>query len=438
MDINIQYEPLPFAKDFHASAAPFRLVVGGKGSGKSVSMMEEGFMLSTEYPKNTGLLARATYGELQEVIIDPLLDLIPPELIREYRKADRKLILTNGSVIYFRPLDDARKLKGLTLGWFGVDEVDSVDEDVWLQLVGQLRKPGVRHVGMATTNPTSTDHWVYERFVRAQLAGHEVFRAPTGENIHVPRSFIDNLLITMPESWRKRYLDGQWGTISHGDRVYPDFSEKIHIYRDLVYNPSLPVLRFWDFGLNGNAVIFAQPRGSIGLDILNELFKKNYTSRLFAMQVRTKSDELFPDAVFDDIGDIAGWHDDVTSGTSPIMEAQAILGSDVKIRTNQVSLKDSLELVRIKLSQIAEGNSAIRIHPKAKLLVEGFNGGYVFKKNKDGSIVRDVPAEDQVFEHVMDALRYGIWDRFRFDRKDARKKSRKLPEYKTEWEGTSW
>src|SRR5574341_165066 len=91
MDIQVNYDPLPFGKDFHASASPFRLIVGGKGSGKTVAMLHEAFMLSTEYPKNTGLLARATYGELQEVVIDPLLDLLPPELIKEYRKADRKM-----------------------------------------------------------------------------------------------------------------------------------------------------------------------------------------------------------------------------------------------------------------------------------------------------------------------------------------------------------
>ncbi len=113
MNLAIDYEPLPFAKLFHSSAAPFRLIIGGKGSGKTRAMLTEGFMLSTEYPKSTGLLARSTWGELQEVVIDPLLDIIPEELISEYRKADRKLILTNGSVIYFRPLDEARKLKGL-------------------------------------------------------------------------------------------------------------------------------------------------------------------------------------------------------------------------------------------------------------------------------------------------------------------------------------
>ncbi len=305
-------------------------------------------------------------------------------------------------------------------------------------MIGQLRKPGSRHVGMATTNPTTTDHWVYERFVRAQLAGHEVFRAPTYDNIHIPRSFIDNLLITMPESWRKRYLEGQWGAISHGDRVYSDFSEKIHVYKDLVYNPALPVYRFWDFGLNGNATIFAQKRGSLGLDVLAELFKKSFTSRLFAQLVKSYSDEHFKNAIFDDIGDIAGWHKDATSGTSPIDEAQSEIGGNTKIRTNEVSLKDSLDLVRIKLSQIVEGNSAIRIHPRTRLIIEGFNGGYVFKKAKDGSIVKDIPAEDQTFEHVMDALRYGIWDLFRFDRKGERKRMIELPEYKPMWPETSW
>jgi hypothetical protein len=48
-----------------------------------------------------------------------------------------------------------------------------------------------------------------------------------------------------------------------------------------------------------------------------------------------------------------------------------------------------------------------------------------------------VPAEDGVFEHVMDETRYIVWDQLQFSRTD-RKRSIKAPQPKNIWPGVSW
>ncbi len=434
MRIQINYDPLPAGILFHASPATHKLARGGKGSGKSLSLIMEGFMLSMEYPGNHGLLARETMGELKEVIIDPLLDVIPPMLIQDYHKADQKLVFTNGSFIYFRPLDEPRKFKGLNLGWFGIDEVDAAPQSAWLQLIGQLRLPGVRHVAMATTNPTSMDHWIYETFVKQQRPDFADFVFRTKDNRYLPPDFIDRLYATMPESWVNRYLEGQWGSISLGDRVYPDFSEKLHIYDRLQYNPGMPVVRVWDFGLKGHAAIFFQLRGAMGADFLGEVLKKDMTSRQFALVVGKYGDDLFPGAMYEDYGDVAGGHHDATSGRSPIEEINDEL--KIRIRTDRIDLKESIDLVRVKLSQVQAGVTALRFHPRMRLTTEALNGGYVFQKDRHGNVVSDTPASDEVFEHVMDAFRYGIWHKFAFARPNM--KTIELPVHKPMWEETSW
>ncbi len=391
-------------------------------------------MLSMEFPGNVGLLSRETFDELQEVIIDPMLADIPEELILDYEKQHHKLIFTNHSKIFFRPSDEARKRKGLNLGWFGIDELDALDLDMYLQLVGQCRLPGVRWEHMATTNPTTREHWLYERWVVEQLQGYEVFTFPSRENIHLPKGFIETLTIGMPDSWIARYLEGEWGIISTGDRVHPYFSEKIHKYPNLAFNPAIPLIRLWDFGMNGHACIFAQFKEPAGLDFIGEVFKKKHSSRQFAQIVARYEDELFPGAVYEDIGDIAGHHDEATSGTNSIAEINDELRCT--IRTNRVPLKASLDLVNVKLGQIISGQAALRYHPRCKLLIEGMNGGYVWKKTRGGVVVRDLPAEDQVFEHVVDAARYGIWDKLQFTRTERKKMS--LPKPDITFEGTSW
>jgi hypothetical protein len=388
-----------------------------------------------EYPGIIGLLARETKGELQEVIIDPLLAELPDEIVGEYRKQDGKLIFTNGSMIYFRPLDEARKLKGLTLGFFGVDELDAVPMEMWLQLIGQCRQPGVRWAHLATTNPTVREHWIYERWVKDQLPNHEVFTAPTRENKYLPPEFINGLMIGMPDSWIRRYLDGEWGAVSMGERVYVEYSEKIHKYDSLIFNSAKPVFRSWDFGITGSACSFSQFREPAGLDFIGEIFRKNMPSRQFAQLVARYGDELFPEAKYDDVGDIAGHHRDATSGKSPIDEINDELR--IRMRTNQVPLATSIDLMKLKLGQNIQGQAALRFHPRCRLSCEGMDGGYVWKRNRDGSVVRGVPAEDGVFEHVMDETRYIVWDQLQFSRTD-RKRSIKAPQPKNIWPGVSW
>ncbi len=435
MIVDINYNPLPAAVPFHASSSLDKLLEGGKGSGKTKAMWMEGFMLSMEYPGNVGLLSRETFDELQEVIIDPMLAEIPEDLIANYEKQHHKLLFTNGSIVYYRPSDEARKRKGLTLGWFGIDELDALDIEMYLQLVGQCRLPGVRWEHMATTNPTTREHWIYERWVLEQLKGYEVFRFRTRDNKYLPPGFVETLTIGMPDSWIARYLDGEWGSISTGDRVHPYFSEKIHGNWTLVFNPAIPLMRLWDFGLNGHACIFAQFREPAGLDFLGEVFKKKHSSRQFAQIVKRYQDEHFPEAACDDVGDIAGKHEEATSGTSPIAEIEDEL--HCHIRTNTVPLKASLDLVNVKLGQIISGIPALRYDKKCRLLVEGMAGGYVWKKARDGSVIRDVPAQDQVFEHLTDPARYGIWDKLQFTRTE-RKVRAKVPELVPVWDETSW
>lgn len=435
MKIKVEYDPVPAAIKFHSSPARVRLAVGGKRSSKTITMLEEAFMLSHEYPGNVGLLARETYPETQEALIDPLLKIIPDELIDSVPTVQRKTLkFTNGSTIYFRGLDEHRKSKGLTLGFAGIDELDSVTEEDLIQLDGQISLLGVRPVMMATTNPVSENHWVYRRFVKDNLPGYEYFRFPTKDNAkNLPPGYIEHMMQTMPESWVRRYLEGRWGSIVLGERVHPEFSEKLHVYPNVIFNVQAPVIRSWDFG-NSMAVGFYQLRDRIGLDMLGEVFRKGLTAQQFAQIVARISKEQFPGAVFEDYGDVAGTHKESTSGMSPIDAVNKELA--IKMQYEPIPLKASLDFVSAKLSQIVGGVTAIRIHPRARLTIEALDGGYVWKKNRDGSVVTGVPSADDTFEHLMDQFRYIIWHKFSFNRTE--RKIVELPKQDVLWEGTSW
>lgn len=439
-EIRVPYQPLPSGKVFHASDARNLLGVGGKRSGKTVTMLRQAQMLSHEFPGNIGLMARETFPETQEALIDPLLRMTPKELIaREPTTLRKTLEFTNGSTIYFRGLDEHRKSKGLTLGWAGIDEVDAVTEEDLIQLDGQISLKGVWPMLMATCNPVSQDHWVYRRWVADMLPGYSYVRFSTYDNKdNLPPGYIEHMMQTMPPSWVRRYLEGHWGSIVLGERVHPEFSERLHVNSRLMYRPNLPVRRTWDFG-NTMAVTFSQKRDMYGLDFLNEFLRKRLTASTFAQMVAKFSVENFPGATFTDVGDVAGTHKESTSGMSPIDVVNRELGIRIQYEGG-IGLSDSLNLVSEKLSQIVAGDTALQFHPKMRLVVEALNGGFVWKKNRDGSILKGVPAEDETFEHVMDSVRYDVWNAFAYNRATRHEYgyAGAVPTLPIGHEGTSW
>jgi hypothetical protein len=100
---------------------------------------------------------------------------------------------------------------------------------------------------------------------------------------------------------------------------------------------------------------------------------------------------------------------------------------NINIQYEQIPLKDSLDFVSTKLSQIIGGVTAIRLHPRMKLTIEALDGGYVWGKNRDGSLKNGVPASDETFEHIMDEFRYVIWNKFAFNRQSRKVSSSVQP-----------
>jgi hypothetical protein len=168
---------------------------------------------------------------------------------------------------------------------------------------------------------------------------------------------------------------------------------------------------------------------------LREFFKKRYTARTFAQLAQKFSEEHFPNAVFEDYGDIAGNHSESTSGMSPIDVVNEEL--NIKIQYQQIPLKESLEFVSEKLSQNIKGDMAIRVHPSMRITIEALNGGYTWQKNRDGSIKQGIPAADETFEHLMDVFRMGLWTKFAF-RRAERKLPASLKRVESIWDDTSW
>ena len=233
--ISVDYEPLPKQKQFHESAAKYRCYAGGFGSGKTFCGAWEALFQSIWYPNNLGLVGRMSYPELRDTTRKEFLELpirvdgeivplLASPLVKSFNKAENMLEFVNGSVVLFRALDDAfHKIKSLNLGWFWIDELTEANEEIWLGLVGRLRRRNVKHTGFGTTNPEGKD-FVWKLFLQDPKSDYFLVNAPSTENHYLPDGYIDGLISQYPEEWVKRYVYGSFDTFE--GLIYKDFNDK--------------------------------------------------------------------------------------------------------------------------------------------------------------------------------------------------------------------
>ena len=233
--IILKYNPQRHQTEFHRSAAKFRALFGGYGNGKTTAFCAEGHQLSLEYPGNFGLIGRMTYPELRDstwheyinfpVIVEgkemPIKD---SPLIKAYNKAEHSLEYVNGSLVVGRALEGSfDKVKSMNLGWFGIDQVEECPEEMWLGLVGRLRRKGVRHTAFGVGNPEG-HNWVWKRWVMGPDQDHFIVNAPSDANKYLPAGYVDSLIKLYPEEWVKRYVYGSFDTFE--GLVYKEFQDK--------------------------------------------------------------------------------------------------------------------------------------------------------------------------------------------------------------------
>jgi PBSX family phage terminase large subunit len=260
------YNPLPKQREYHESPAKYKCYMGGVGSGKTTALVWEALLNSIEFEDNYGLVGRFTYPELRDTTMFEFFQILPDELVLEFKKTEHKLVLKNGSTIIFRHLEDPDKIKSLNLGFFAVDEMTEIPENVFLMLQSRLRRNNVpRRTGFGSTNPEGQD-WVYNKFLvqHADDPRYLLVRAPTTENPYLPDDYVDDLISSFPETWQRRYIYGDPTAFS--GQIVTTWNPRVHIIKPFDIPESWTRLVGLDHGTNNpTAVLWAavHPEGFI-------------------------------------------------------------------------------------------------------------------------------------------------------------------------------
>jgi len=217
-----RYEKMPKNLDFVLSDKFQATFWGGFGNGKTEALCWRAVMLALRFPKALGMLGRATYPELRDSTIRSFFEVCPPDLIKQYNKQENIVYFINDAQMIFRAFDDPRKVLSMNLGWFGIDQLEEIEEEMYLQLLGRLRSPHARYAfGVGNPEP----NWVKRRFKDNNGEDKDLFfvEATSLENPYLPKDYVQNLIKNYPDHWVKRYVYGDWSTFE--GQVFTDFVE---------------------------------------------------------------------------------------------------------------------------------------------------------------------------------------------------------------------
>ena len=266
------YVPLPYQLRAHLatveSGTMHKMICAGVGSGKSYWSGVEMLILAICNPGTNGAFLGPTYDSVMHVMFPIFEELCQGmaahgcPILRNYHKSLARADLVGGGSIFFRSFERHQNLRGMTLGYIGLDEseVSRAPEEVWSVLASRLRDPKANIVQLhATSTPRGLRGiprlFIENRAVKARRPHWFACRAATMENVHLDDGFLDSLRAS--HSKRSWQVEVEAKILKPDHTVFPEWSPETHV-RPWAYDPTMPYSLAIDWGYTHPYVAWIQ------------------------------------------------------------------------------------------------------------------------------------------------------------------------------------
>jgi len=273
--LNLGYEPFPKQRQFHASAAKYRLFGGAAGPGKSKALLMEAIIQADEHPGANTLLLRRTFPELEQSLLLYFRREVPRELYRSFQDSKHLVTWENGSTTrfgYCQNENDVYQYQGGEYLFIGIDELTLFTLRQWQFLTSRNRCPipGSFPCMAGATNPGNIGHaWVKALWVDKQpAAGMENPEEYTASDYEfIPARVSDNpiyasdenylkTLRALPSHLKRAFLDGHWDVFA--GQYFDRFDLARHVARaeEIEWKPWWPRWISVDWGFEHPAAVY--------------------------------------------------------------------------------------------------------------------------------------------------------------------------------------
>jgi hypothetical protein len=206
--------------------------------------------------------------------------------------------------------------------------------------------------------------------------------------------------------WVKVYVNGEYGFVSDGRPVYPEYRDNLHC-KPFELLTRTPIWIGLDFGLTP-AAVFGQKTAHGRWLKHSELVTDGFGAIRFADLLHATIQERyaqFPIGAItgDPAGDQRQIGDAEESTVFDILKARGIVAQPAS--TNDPTKRR--ESVAFYMTQLIDGEPGMIVHPQCQVLRKAYQGGYCFRRIQVSGEerYRDVPDKNS-FSHVADADQY--------------------------------
>lgn len=331
--------------------------------------------------------------------------------------------------IYFLGLDsedDAKKIRGMELTGAWINEAKDISKGVLDMIAGRVDRYPAKKIRNWTgvildTNMPDDDHWLYRLAEVSRPKGWSFYRQPGGvikvgeewvlnpdrENIaHLSDRYYTQQLGGKSDEWIRVYLGAQYGYVSDGRPVFPEYSDVHHVVEAEPYDER-GILIGADLGLTP-AAVFAQEDTWGRYVIIDELVTDDVGAKDFALAIKRFMAQKFPGYAIegawgDPIGEKRQSGDDDIRTTFQIMAANGIKMRPAPGNNQFVKRR---EAVAGPLMRHVDGKPGLMIARRCIKLRAGMSGKYCFKRVAIRSeVYADQPSKGET-SHVCEALQY--------------------------------
>ena len=275
-----------------------KALIGGYGSGKSMTAIKRGIWLALKNNGIPGMIVSPNNEQARKTIVTDMIRVLDGRGIEYIYKEQKKefTIKYKGrtGLIWIASGDKPESLKGPNLAWAIIDEPFIQKREVFDQMIARIRHPKAVYKELLLTGTPEDMGWGYdvlEGDERSRFKSMLVVRAKTSDNLALSEEDRQLLWDSMDETRRKAYFNGEFTDLSSSP-IYYAFNDDNNVERFSV--PKGAELSVgMDFNVNPmSAVVFYHEQNRIY--VVDEIKLKNANTEVMADEIRKKVAQYAP------------------------------------------------------------------------------------------------------------------------------------------------
>ncbi len=398
VDAGLSPKQLDFMR---GSTARVNILEGSIRSGKTVVSLLRWLIYAARAPRSgelvmIGRTRDAVWRNVIAPLQDPSLFGSLADLVVGNSGAPTVTIL--GRRVWVLGASDAKAekvIRGMTVAGAYVDELTTIPEEFFTQLLGRMSVPGAQLFG--TTNPDNPAHWLRHRFldrIKDLNGDWRSWHFLIDDNPSLTEAYKNSIKTEFTGLWYRRFILGEW--VAAEGAIYDMWAPEKHVVDELPDMDRMIAVGVDHGTTNASAGVLLGISGGV-MYAADEWWLDGST-----MQIKP--------TVAQQSASLRGWLDDPQHGGQRaqfvcVDPAAAAFRTQLQVDgATGLAIADNDVAYGIPLVASLLGEGKLKVHKSAENLIREFPG---YSWDPEATLKgKDQPIK--VADHALDALRYGI------------------------------